>query len=138
MPYTTMPMVDRTIHLMARCTSGVIPCLVQDTFLLIIPFHCALPSKNIHFYTRKASCRPRALFPAAHPGRFVVSYNRQPLTHCRIISPERQQNGRSATNVPGQTMTFSVTKDCVMAFSNSLADMDYKGQAFCARCRNRV
>ncbi len=27
---------------------------------------------------------------------------------------------------------------CVMAFSNSLADTDFKGQAFCQRCRGRL
>jgi archaemetzincin len=52
----------------------------------------------------------------------------------------RERTVKEAVRELGHTFGLSHCRDrrCVMAFSNSLADTDYRGQAFCARCRNRV
>jgi len=52
----------------------------------------------------------------------------------------RERVVKEAVHELGHTGGLGHCRDrrCVMAFSNSLADTDYKGQEFCARCRNQV
>jgi archaemetzincin len=47
---------------------------------------------------------------------------------------------KEAVHELGHTYRLGHCKDwrCVMAFSNSLADTDRKGQAFCQKCRNKL
>ena len=47
---------------------------------------------------------------------------------------------KEAVHELGHTYGLEHCRDrrCVMTFSNSLADTDYKGQGFCPRCRKRL
>ena len=47
---------------------------------------------------------------------------------------------KEAVHELGHTYGLSHCRDrrCVMAFSNSLIDTDYKGQEFCAKCKNQL
>ena len=47
---------------------------------------------------------------------------------------------KEAVHELGHVLGLSHCRDrrCVMAFSNSLADTDYKGQEFCERCRKQL
>jgi archaemetzincin len=47
---------------------------------------------------------------------------------------------KEAVHELGHTYGLGHCKDqrCVMAFSNSLADTDTKGQAFCQKCRSKL
>ncbi|HKZ85579.1 MAG TPA: hypothetical protein VJ793_18230 [Anaerolineae bacterium] len=47
---------------------------------------------------------------------------------------------KEAVHELGHTYALEHCRDrrCVMTFSNSLADTDYKGRQFCARCASRL
>lgn len=51
-----------------------------------------------------------------------------------------QRAVKEAVHELGHTCGLSHCHDhrCVMRFSNSLADTDYKGQAFCRKCRSKL
>ena len=51
-----------------------------------------------------------------------------------------QRSVKEALHELGHTYGLCHCSDrlCVMAFSNSLADTDYKGQAFCQKCRRKL
>jgi len=75
-------------------------------------------------------------------GRAIVALPRLRSSFYRLPEDEalfRERVMKEAVHELGHVLGLGHCRDrrCVMAFSNSLADTDYKGQEFCERCKTQ-